>query len=48
MLGWWGTPLTLLWMLFHLLVITIQAFVFMMLSVVYLSMAHTTHDSHTH
>lgn len=48
MLSWWGTPLTLLWMLFHLLVITIQAFVFMMLSVVYLSMAHTVHDSHSH
>ena len=48
MLGWWGIPLTLLWMLFHLLVITIQAFVFMMLSVVYISMAHTVHDSHSH
>jgi len=48
MLSWWGTPLTLIWMLFHLLIITIQAFVFMMLSVVYLSMAHTVHDSHTH
>ncbi|MGE5624471.1 MAG: F0F1 ATP synthase subunit A [Bacillota bacterium] len=48
MLSWWGTPLTLIWMLFHLLIITIQAFVFMMLSVVYLSMAHTVHDSHSH
>jgi F-type H+-transporting ATPase subunit a len=48
MLPWWGGVLTLGWMLFHLLVITIQAFVFMMLSVVYLSMAHTTHDSHAH
>ena len=48
MLPWWGGILTLGWMLFHLLVITIQAFVFMMLSVVYLSMAHTVHDSHSH
>ncbi len=44
----WGWPLTLLWMLFHLLIITIQAFVFMMLTVVYLGMAHTVHDSHSH
>jgi F-type H+-transporting ATPase subunit a len=28
------------WSIFHLLVITIQAFIFMMLSVIYLSMAH--------
>ena len=48
MLPWWGGILTLGWMLFHLLIITIQAFVFMMLSVVYLSMAHTVHDSHSH
>jgi F-type H+-transporting ATPase subunit a len=49
MLPAWGSwSLSLIWMLFHLLVITIQAFVFMMLSVVYLSMAHTTHDSHSH
>lgn len=48
MLPWWGGIFTLGWMLFHLLVITIQAFVFMMLSVVYLSMAHTVHDSHAH
>jgi F-type H+-transporting ATPase subunit a len=48
MLPWWGTPFTLLWMLFHLLIITIQAFVFMMLTVVYLGMAHTVHDSHAH
>jgi F-type H+-transporting ATPase subunit a len=47
LLPWWGQwPLSFLWTAFHLLVITIQAFVFMMLSVVYLSMAHTTHESH--
>ncbi|MBE3972564.1 F0F1 ATP synthase subunit A, partial [Vibrio parahaemolyticus] len=29
-----------LWAIFHILVIMIQAFVFMMLTIVYLSMAH--------
>ena len=49
MLPWWGQwPLSFLWTAFHLLVITIQSFVFMMLSVVYLSMSHTVHDSHSH
>ena len=49
MLPWWGQwPLSFLWTAFHLLVITIQSFVFMMLSVVYLGMAHTVHDSHSH
>ncbi|MGZ8256144.1 MAG: F0F1 ATP synthase subunit A [Gallionella sp.] len=31
------------WAIFHLLIITLQAFVFMMLTVVYLSMAHESH-----
>lgn len=31
------------WAIFHILIITLQAFVFMMLSIVYLSMAHETH-----
>ncbi|HEY1992589.1 MAG TPA: F0F1 ATP synthase subunit A [Gammaproteobacteria bacterium] len=49
MLPAWGQwPLSFVWTAFHLLVISIQAFVFMMLSVVYLSMAHTVHDSHSH
>jgi len=49
MLPAWGQwPLSFVWTAFHLLVITIQAFVFMMLSIVYLSMAHTVHDSHSH
>ncbi|MGH8280258.1 MAG: F0F1 ATP synthase subunit A, partial [Gammaproteobacteria bacterium] len=34
------------WTIFHLHIITIQAFIFMMLSVVYLSMAHESHDLH--
>ncbi len=32
-----------IWAIFHILIITIQAFIFMMLTIVYLSMAHETH-----
>lgn len=32
-----------IWGIFHILIITIQAFIFMMLTIVYLSMAHETH-----
>jgi F-type H+-transporting ATPase subunit a len=32
------------WAIFHILVITLQAYIFMMLTIVYLSMAHETHD----
>lgn len=35
-----GIPLQLVWAIFHILVITLQAFIFMMLTVVYLSMAY--------
>ncbi|QIW15128.1 F0F1 ATP synthase subunit A [Pasteurellaceae bacterium RH1A] len=35
-----GIPMHLLWAIFHILVITLQAFIFMMLTVVYLSMAY--------
>lgn len=31
------------WTLFHILIITLQAFIFMMLTIVYLSMAHESH-----
>jgi F-type H+-transporting ATPase subunit a len=31
------------WAIFHLLIITLQAFIFMMLTIVYLSMAHESH-----
>lgn len=37
--------LDLAWLLFHVLVITLQAFIFMVLTIVYLGMAHT-HDDH--
>lgn len=32
-----------LWAIFHILIITIQAFIFMMLTIAYLSMAHDVH-----
>lgn len=35
--------LGLMWAIFHILIITLQAFVFMMLTVVYLSLAHEGH-----
>jgi F-type H+-transporting ATPase subunit a len=42
---WWAQLFTgALWSIFHILVISIQAFVFMMLTIVYISMAHESHD----
>ena len=45
--GWmWMLPAALLqigWAIFHILVITLQAFIFMVLTIVYLSMAHEDH-----
>jgi F-type H+-transporting ATPase subunit a len=35
--------LSLIWSIFHILVITLQAFIFMVLTIVYLSMAHEDH-----
>ncbi len=43
LLGVWQLPLALPWALFHILIITLQAFVFMMLTVVYMSMAAESH-----
>ena len=34
------------WAVFHILVITLQAFVFMVLTTVYMAMAHDNHDEH--
>ena len=36
-------PLGLVWTLFHILIITLQAFIFMMLTIVYVSQAHEGH-----
>lgn len=44
LLPWWlQFTLGLPWAIFHLLIITLQAFIFMVLSIVYLSMAHEEH-----
>ncbi len=43
LLGIWQLPLALPWALFHILIITLQAFVFMMLTIVYMSMASASH-----
>jgi F-type H+-transporting ATPase subunit a len=43
-LGALGGGLQIIWAIFHILVITLQAFVFMMLTIVYLSMASESHD----
>ncbi len=42
-LGLWQLPLYFPWAVFHILVIVLQAFIFMMLTIVYLSMAHEDH-----
>jgi F-type H+-transporting ATPase subunit a len=42
LLGIWQLPLHFGWAVFHILVITLQAFIFMMLTIVYLSAAHDT------
>jgi F-type H+-transporting ATPase subunit a len=44
LLPWWAQWVPGgIWSIFHILIITIQAFIFMMLTIVYLSMAHETH-----
>jgi F-type H+-transporting ATPase subunit a len=42
LLGLYQLPLHFLWAAFHVLVITLQAFIFMMLTIIYLSQAHDT------
>ncbi len=47
LLPWWiqwtlGGP----WAIFHILVISLQAFIFMLLTIVYLSIARQTHEAH--
>jgi len=41
-----GVALGTLWAIFHILVITLQAFVFMLLTISYLGMAHMTDEHH--
>lgn len=41
---WWiQWPPGAIWAIFHILIITLQAFLFMMLTIIYLSMAHDSH-----
>ena len=42
-LGLFGGGLQLVWAIFHILVVVLQAFIFMVLTVVYLNMAHEHH-----
>jgi F-type H+-transporting ATPase subunit a len=42
-LALFGGGLQLIWAIFHILVITLQAFIFMTLTIVYLDMAHAEH-----
>ncbi|WP_416308735.1 F0F1 ATP synthase subunit A [Neptunicella sp. SCSIO 80796] len=42
-IGLWQLPIHFIWAAFHLLIIPLQAFIFMMLTIVYLSMAHEDH-----
>ena len=42
-LGMMGGALQFVWAVFHILIITLQAFIFMVLTIVYLDMAHQEH-----
>jgi F-type H+-transporting ATPase subunit a len=42
-LGLFGVFLQLGWAIFHILIITLQAFIFMTLTIVYMEMAHQEH-----
>jgi F-type H+-transporting ATPase subunit a len=44
LLPWWiQWPPGAIWAIFHILIITLQAFLFMMLTIIYISMAHDAH-----
>jgi F-type H+-transporting ATPase subunit a len=43
LLGVWQLPLHFGWAVFHLLIVLLQAFIFMMLTIVYLAQAHEHH-----
>jgi F-type H+-transporting ATPase subunit a len=49
LLPWWAQVIPGMgWMIFHILVVTLQAFIFMTLTIVYLSMANENHDAEHH
>jgi F-type H+-transporting ATPase subunit a len=43
LIGWYQLPLHFGWAVFHVLIITLQAFIFMMLTIVYLTLASEEH-----
>lgn len=43
MIGFWQLPAHFVWAVFHILIIVLQAFIFMMLTIVYLSLASSEH-----
>ena len=43
LIGWLQLPLHFGWAVFHVLIVTLQAFIFMMLTIVYLSLASESH-----
>src|SRR5690606_3384101 len=43
LVGYWQLPLHFGWAVFHILIIALQAYLFMMLTIVYLNQAHTHH-----
>ncbi len=45
-LGFFGVSLQIIWALFHILIIALQAFIFMVLTIVYMSMAYQTDEQH--
>ena len=45
-IGLFGGVLQMGWAIFHVLIITLQAYIFMVLTVVYLDMAHQTGEAH--
>ena len=46
LVGWFQLPLHFAWAVFHILIITLQAYLFMMLTIVYLNQAHTKPEAH--
>jgi F-type H+-transporting ATPase subunit a len=45
-LGVFGVALQWAWAVFHILIVLLQAFIFTVLTIVYLDMAHNVHDEH--
>ncbi len=46
LIGTFGGVLQIVWALFHILIISLQAFIFMVLTIVYISMSYDTGEDH--